>query len=76
MFLRIDSKIRGFLAYMSTLQNEKVQKIDFSKSEKLLEAIKITQVKYGDKAMLSDDKIRTEILYNNTNNTLSKRTTV
>ena len=54
----------GFLAYMSTLQNEKVQKIDFSKSEKLLEAIKITQVKYGDKAMLSDDKIRTEILYN------------
>ena len=55
----------GFLAYMATLQNEKVQqKEEFSQSDKLLAAIKKTQVKYGGEAMLSDKKISAEITYN------------
>ncbi|MGC6438790.1 MAG: cytochrome c biogenesis protein CcsA [Flavobacteriaceae bacterium] len=54
----------GFLAYLATLQNDKVQKIDFSRSQNLLNAIKKSQIKYGGSAMLSDQKIKTEIQYN------------
>jgi len=54
----------GFLAYMSTLQSEKTQMKEFTQSNKLLEAIKKTQVKYGGNTMLSDKKINTEITYN------------
>ena len=54
----------GFIAYMATLQNDKVLKTDFSKSHQLLDAIKSTQIKYGGATMLSEDKIATEILYN------------
>ena len=54
----------GFLAYMSTLQSEKVQMKEFTQSNKLLEAISKTQVKYGGNTMLSDKKITTEITYN------------
>ena len=54
----------GFIAYMATLQNDKVSKTDFSKSHQLLDAIKSTQIKYGGATMLSEDKIATEIIYN------------
>ena len=54
----------GFIAYMSTLQSEKTQMKEFTQSNKLLEAIKKTQVKYGGNTMLSDKKINTEITYN------------
>jgi len=54
----------GFMAYMATLQKDKVLKTDFSKSQQLLDAIKKTQVKYGGETMISEDKIATEILYN------------
>ena len=54
----------GFIAYMATLQNDKVLNTDFSKSHQLLDAIKSTQIKYGGATMLSEDKIATEIIYN------------
>ena len=54
----------GFMAYMATLQNEKKSKVNFSKSQQLLDAIKKTQIKYGGDTMISEDKISTEILYN------------
>ena len=54
----------GFMAYMATLQKDKVLKTDFSKSQQLLDAIKKTQAKYGGDTMISEDKIATEILYN------------
>lgn len=54
----------GFLAYMSALQIEKAQMKEFSQSNKLLAAIKKTQVKFGGNTMLSDKKITTEISYN------------
>ena len=54
----------GFIAYMATLQNDKVLKTDFSKSQQLLEAIKATQTKYGSATTISKEKIETEILYN------------
>ena len=54
----------GFIAYMATLQNDKILKTDFSKSQQLLEAIKATQTKYGGDTTISEDKIETEILYN------------
>ena len=54
----------GFIAYMATLQNDKVSKTDFSESHQLLDAIKSTQIKYGGATMLSEDKIATEIIYN------------
>ncbi|WP_406683419.1 cytochrome c biogenesis protein CcsA [Seonamhaeicola sp. MEBiC1930] len=53
----------GFQAYLYTLNNAK-QTGDFSEAEKLLEAFKKTQHKYGSEVMLSDDKIHTEVLYN------------
>ena len=54
----------GFMAYMATLQKDKVLGVDFSKSQQLLDAIKKTQIKYGGDTMLSEDKIKTEVLYN------------
>ena len=54
----------GLLAYLGTLQKDKLKNGDFSKSEKLIDAIKNSQVKYGGNAMLTDDKIDTEIKYN------------
>ncbi|MFH4968129.1 cytochrome c biogenesis protein CcsA [Gaetbulibacter sp. M240] len=53
----------GFSAYLYTL-NQSKKSGDFSQPEKLLEAIKKTQHKYGSEVMLSDKKIETEILYN------------
>ncbi|MDA8572307.1 cytochrome c biogenesis protein CcsA [Flavobacteriaceae bacterium] len=54
----------GFLAYLATLQNDKIKKSDFTQSQKLIEAIKKTQRRYGGEAMLSENKIETEITYN------------
>ena len=54
----------GFLAYLATLQNDKLQNTDFTQSKKLVEAIKKTQQRYGGKTMLSEKKIKTEITYN------------
>ena len=53
----------GFSAYLVTLNNAK-QTGDFSKAENLLSGIKKTQQKFGSDVMLSDDKIKSEILYN------------
>jgi cytochrome c-type biogenesis protein CcsB len=49
---------------MATLQNEKKSKVNFSKSQQLLDAIKKTQIKYGGDTMISEEKISTEIIYN------------
>jgi len=54
----------GFLAYLATLQNDKLKKTDFIQSQKLIEAIKKTQQRYGGKTMISEEKIKTEITYN------------
>ena len=53
----------GFRAYLFTLNKSK-QSGDFSEASKLLSAFKKTQHQYGADVMLSDDKIKTEILYN------------
>ncbi|WP_179320336.1 cytochrome c biogenesis protein CcsA [Winogradskyella helgolandensis] len=53
----------GFSAYLVTLNNAK-QTGDYSKAEELLEGIKKTQQRFGSEVMLSDDKINSEILYN------------
>ena len=53
----------GFTAYLVTLNKAK-QTGDFSQAEKLLSGIKKTQQKFGSEVMLSDDKIKAEILYN------------
>ncbi|WP_179339467.1 cytochrome c biogenesis protein CcsA [Winogradskyella ludwigii] len=53
----------GFSAYLVTLNNAK-QTGDYSKAEELLNGIKKTQQKFGSEVMLSDDKIKAEILYN------------
>ena len=53
----------GFKAYLFTLNAAK-QSGDFSEAEKLLDAFKKTQHKYGSEVMLSDDKIHAEVLYN------------
>ncbi|MEC3908451.1 cytochrome c biogenesis protein CcsA [Tamlana sp. 2201CG12-4] len=53
----------GFSAYLFTLNKAK-QTGDFSETEKLLAAFKKTQHKYGGDVMLSDDKVKTEVLYN------------
>ncbi len=54
---------RVLLLIWPPLQNDKVSKTDFSKSHRLLDAIKSTQIKYGGATMLSEDKIATEIIY-------------
>ena len=53
----------GYGAYLVTLNNAK-QSNDFSKAEDMLESIKKTQKQLGSEVMLSDEKIKTEILYN------------
>jgi cytochrome c-type biogenesis protein CcsB len=53
----------GFRAYLYTL-NQAKQTGDFSEAEKLLGAFTKTQHRYGGKVMLSDDKVKTEVLYN------------
>ncbi|ALJ06877.1 cytochrome C biogenesis protein [Pseudalgibacter alginicilyticus] len=53
----------GFRAYLFTLNNAK-QENDFSEANKILEAFKKTQHKYGGDVMLSDEKIKAEVLYN------------
>ncbi len=53
----------GFSVYLYTL-NQAKQTGDFSEASRLLKAFKKTQKKYGAEVMLSDDKVRTEILYN------------
>ena len=53
----------GFKAYLFTL-NQAKQTGDFSEASKLLGAFKKTQHQYGEKVMLSDEKVKTEVLYN------------
>jgi cytochrome c-type biogenesis protein CcsB len=53
----------GFSAYLVTLNKSK-QTGDYSNAENVLEGIKKTQQKFGAEVMLSDDKIKAEILYN------------
>jgi cytochrome c-type biogenesis protein CcsB len=53
----------GFNAYLVTLNNAK-QTGDFSKADELLVSFKKTQQKFGSEVMLSDDKIKAEIIYN------------
>ncbi|MEW4922751.1 cytochrome c biogenesis protein CcsA [Algibacter sp. 2305UL17-15] len=53
----------GFRAYLYTLNHAK-KSGDFSEASKLLEAFKKTQHRYGSDVMLSDKKVKTEVLYN------------
>ncbi len=53
----------GFPAYLFTLNKGK-DSGDFSEANKLLDAFAKTQHKYGSEVMLSDKKIKTEVLYN------------
>jgi cytochrome c-type biogenesis protein CcsB len=53
----------GFEVYLYTL-NQAKKSGDFTEASKLLQAFKKTQHKYGSAVMLSDDKVKTEILYN------------
>ncbi|WP_066225497.1 cytochrome c biogenesis protein CcsA [Formosa haliotis] len=53
----------GFSAYLMTL-NQAKQTGDFTDANKILEAFHKTQHQYGSDVMLSDKKIKTEILYN------------
>lgn len=53
----------GFSYYLMTLNNSK-QSGDFTNADKLLASFKKTQHRYGSAVMLSDDKVKTEVLYN------------
>ncbi|MCO4821358.1 MAG: cytochrome c biogenesis protein CcsA [Flavobacteriaceae bacterium] len=53
----------GFKAYVYML-NQGKQNGDFSESDRLLDAIKKSQQKYGSDVMLNDDKVNAELLYN------------
>ncbi|QDO95126.1 cytochrome C biogenesis protein [Formosa sediminum] len=53
----------GFSAYLMTL-NQAKQSGDFTDANKLLDAVHKTQKQYGASVMLSDEKVKTEILYN------------
>jgi cytochrome c-type biogenesis protein CcsB len=53
----------GFKAYLYML-NQGKQTGDYTESDRLLDAIKKSQAKYGSEVMLSDDKINAELLYN------------
>lgn len=53
----------GFSAYLMTL-NQAKRTGDYSDANKLLEAFHKTQLEYGGDVMLSDEKVKTEILYN------------
>lgn len=55
--------MNGFRTYLYAV-NQAKQTGDFSEAEKLLEAFKKTQHRYGSEVMLSDKKIKAEILYN------------
>jgi len=54
---------KGFSYYLMTLNNAK-QSGDFTNADKLLNDFKLTQQKLGGEIMLSEEKIKTEILYN------------
>jgi ABC-type transport system involved in cytochrome c biogenesis permease subunit len=54
---------KGFSYYLMTLNNAK-QSGDFTNADRLLEDIKRTQHKLGGEIMISEKKIKTEILYN------------
>ena len=54
---------KGFSYYLMTLNNAK-QSGDFTNADRLLEDIKRTQHKLGGEIMISEEKIKTEILYN------------
>jgi cytochrome c-type biogenesis protein CcsB len=54
---------KGFSFYLMTLDNAK-RTGDFTNANRLLEDFKRTQQKMGSEVMLSDQKIKTEILYN------------
>ncbi|MGJ5640662.1 cytochrome c biogenesis protein CcsA [Formosa sp. S-31] len=53
----------GFSAYLMTL-NQAKRTGDYSDANKLLDAFHKTQMEYGSAVMLSDKKVKTEILYN------------
>ncbi|WP_339752500.1 cytochrome c biogenesis protein CcsA [uncultured Winogradskyella sp.] len=53
----------GFRFYLMTLNNAKLSG-DYSNADKLLNDFKKTQQKLGGEVMLSDEKIKTEIIYN------------
>ena len=53
----------GMSVYLYTL-NQAKKTGDYSEASKLLAAIKTTQKKYGGAVMLSDKKVKTEVLYN------------
>jgi len=53
----------GFRVYLYTL-NQAKQTGNFDEAERLLNAFKKTQHKYGGAVMLSDEKVKTEIRYN------------
>ena len=53
----------GFSAYLMTLNMAK-KSGDFSKANEILESFTKTQKKYGSDVMISDKKVKTEILYN------------
>jgi cytochrome c-type biogenesis protein CcsB len=53
----------GFNLYLNSLNQAKISG-DFSQAETLLEGFKKTQQNLGSEVMLSDKKIRTEVLYN------------
>ncbi|MFH4966322.1 cytochrome c biogenesis protein CcsA [Gaetbulibacter sp. M235] len=53
----------GFRAYLMTL-NEAKQSGNFKEADKLLNAFKKTQHQYGASVMMSDKKVKTEVLYN------------
>ncbi|NNE31417.1 MAG: cytochrome c biogenesis protein CcsA [Winogradskyella sp.] len=54
---------KGFSYYLMTLNNAK-QSGDYTNANKLLEDFKKTQQKLGGEVMLSEEKIKAEILYN------------
>lgn len=53
----------GLNAYLYMLNTAK-QTGDFSEADRFLEAFKKTQQRYGASVMLSDEKVKTEVLYN------------
>ena len=53
----------GLKAYLYMLNNSK-ESGDYAESDKLLDAIKRTQNKFGGEVMISDDKVNAELLYN------------
>ena len=54
---------KGFSYYLMTLNNAK-ESGDFTNADRLLEDIKRTQHKLGGEVMLTEEKIKTEIIYN------------